>query len=313
MIGTPKRRSSLIPKASSQRPRQSSDVSEGSWTRSEVLVSDWLTRQGCHWIYVEQSRFHKADGAKRSKPNQQINRPDFIALMDGFGTVAIDVKEYTYQKGSAPLHAKDEEGNDVKLMLQTPWVRLAWSDIIGLFEFQRVSNIPAWLCVIDNDSGQGETSSWFRVDKLYTSFSRLFLVNEIDFYSRNEKTLCYFEGWEEITLKPHPDVQDSRDTFQVIVENPDHIAIMEMTPIGSKIYVPPVILNLQNNTSLLDLVNIWPAMPRDPAEASIAQIIYAKAIAKALQLELPMSTSKIDVGSFIGKHKDRFRSGAVSD
>ncbi len=273
---------------------------------SESEVGSWLTRQGCHWIFVEQSAFTVADGAKRAKPHQQIHRPDFIAMMDGFGTIAIDVKSYDFNSNKVRLEFEDENGNDTYYDLPVHWVRLAWEDICGLFEFQRVSNIPAWLCILNNQ--QMKESVWFRVDYLYESFSRIFISEELGFYDTASRvSLEYFPGWEDITLDFHKTIDRSRRTFQVLVENPSHVDIVGLNDNAQKVYVPPILIDLTANSSLRDLINIWPAKEIHPDSASERQMSYALAISGKLNISLPDVRDRRTISEFISKHEGAFK------
>lgn len=257
---------------------------------------------------MEQSAFSVADGAKRAKPNQQIRRPDFIAMMDGFGTVAIDVKDYKFQSSSVKVDLTFEDGQEGFLDLSIYWVKLAWDDICKLFELQRVSNIPTWLCVVNTDSWiDYYHSAWFRVDRLYESFSKVFSVEDTGFYYRdNQIGIQYFDGWPEITLEVDSSTRDSRLTFQVLVEFPDHVDVAGLTESGTKIYVPPIIINLKEHSSLCDLINIWPAQEISSEAATSRQMSYATDIARILELPLPLSHDKSTISNFIFVNKKAF-------
>jgi hypothetical protein len=275
---------------------------------SEHKVGSWLTRQGCHWIFVEQSAFSVADGAKRAKPQQQIHRPDFIAMMDGFGTIAVDVKGYKFQKTRAKkLEGTDETGEAFAFCPDVSWVKLVWEDVCGLFEFQRVSNIPAWLSIVGT-AGDENCSAWFRADNVYQSFSRIFIAETLEFYNKDSRTeIKYFDDWQEIKLEADDTTGDKRPKFQVLVEHPDHVDIIGLTDRGKNIYVPPKIVNLVAHSSLRDLINIWPAKEISADAASDKQMAYAMAIAKTLAIALPSFRNKTTMREFISAHQRKFK------
>jgi len=275
---------------------------------SEQLVAHWLTNQRCHWVYIDQSPHFPADGVKRIEGRPQIHRPDFIALVDGLGSVAIDVKCYSFRsrKGLAfydvPTQDSDPEADTDFGVLDMDYVKLSWSEIEGLLRFQRASNIPTWICILDRAKAEASAAFFYRADHIFDSFSWLFSPIPPSVAKPQAR---YFRDWPYLELAPDADVSNQNDLFDFVIEEEtlaQHWSLMDW-----RCYVAPAVVNLSSGTSLFDLADIVPVVKNTERLPSDGQMNFATWIASTLKIELPALRTKSSFGHFIAQHVAAFR------
>ncbi|MBB4231007.1 hypothetical protein [Rhizobium mongolense] len=274
---------------------------------SEGLVADWLTRQRCHWIYVDQENYHHADGVKRSDPGRPLHRPDLLAFLDGFGSIAIDVKDYELKHRVAKFDVLLPNDEEYSFEDKFSWIDISWSEIIHLQNFQNVSNIPTWICIINTkNSTKGETY-WFRVDKIFNSYGRLFFPSTMAAYELADiPEVRYFDDWPSIKLQSKSYGSTSDDYFPLLVSDDDSTDGL-LTEYAEELYVRPSVLNIQKKTSLKDLIQIRNAELPNEVEPTRDQFRYAYDIAKALNLDLPAERTKTAFRDFIKANEATFQ------
>lgn len=272
---------------------------------SEKLIANWLTRQGCHWIYVDQKNFHRADGAKRADPTRPIHRPDLLAFLDGFGSIAIDVKSYDFKYHPTQYTVVFPDGEEQDVDDQYPWVDISWNEIVELQNFESVSNIPTWLCIIDTKDMRH--AYWFRVSKLHSSLGRLFIPGSMVAYENSEiPEVRYFEDWPPIRLSPNTYGSISDIYFQLLIATLRDTSGL-LTEYAEEVFVSPIFLPVEEGGSLKDLIGIRDAEPPVDIPPTTKQYNYARAIAKALNIGMPQRHNKQAFSDFISTHLDTYQ------
>lgn len=224
----------------------------------ELLFGDWLLSQGCHALYVDQDTGFTADLAKRAREWRPIHRPDFLALVDGAGTLAFDVKGYDFVRREVRWF--DGGYYDPPEDVSVSSVRLVWNEVVELYEFQKASNIPTWICFVDRNQKSEPKRGWFyRVDVIYDTYSRLFVSRELGLVPENADPVFLFEGWPPLeVVKRTDDTYPSRlGAFDFVVD--DQISLLtESSSLAEflKFYVPPVLMNLWTDSTVADLIDL---------------------------------------------------------
>ncbi|KAA1177408.1 hypothetical protein FP026_24875 [Rhizobium tropici] len=281
---------------------------------SELLFSDWLTRQQVHWVAIDQSPNAAADGAVRVLNQPVLHRPDILALTGGFGTIAVDVKSYDIRSDKVVLAEAEFTGGGYDPFAAQPYadysdevstdinyVRLFWSDIVGLVNFQKASAIPTWICIIPAHDKEGETAFFYRVDDVLQAFARVFTPLHDDVEPENFRI---FKGWGPVELKVDPTISEQEFVFDFVIES---VELAEVLPWKDwRLYVPPKILNLKEGTTLADLSGIIPALPRKHEDPTVRALSFANAIGNTLKITIPRPATRREVMNFIDANKAEF-------
>jgi hypothetical protein len=95
----------------------------------EQAMAEWLDKVGLGYLYVAQSpeRFAGLFG-------DDVKRPDFLVLLDSLGLIAVDVKNYTANKGEYTLKFEKE--------------------VKKVVAFERIFRIPVWYAYLSKEDKQ---------------------------------------------------------------------------------------------------------------------------------------------------------------
>ena len=222
---------------------------------AELLFGDWLLSQGCHALYVDQDTGFTADLAKRARAWRPIHRPDFLALVDGAGTLAFDVKGYDFAVRETRWSRGDYYNPPEDIPVR--YVRLVWNEVLELYEFQKASNIPTWICFIDREQRSEPKRGWFfRVDLIHETYSRLFTSRELGLIGDTPVSL--FDDWPPLLIEKRPDdtYRSRLGAFDFIVDESNLLPECSSVDAFMKFYVPPVLLNLWTDSTIADLIDL---------------------------------------------------------
>ena len=218
---------------------------------SESAFSGWLTRQGCPWVFIDQAPGDSADGALRARPRRPFHRPDFLVFMDGIGTVAIDVKRYTLRTRDIEL---SRQGQHPSEEYTVPYVRLVWREIEALNEFQKVSNIPTWICFFFEDDA-GDIGCLYRVDTIYDAYAPIFAAQDRGIWNKDQDPFEWFDGWP-IERLPDPALPTKDLVFDFIIDDDvEDLNNAADARAFSAVNVPPIVVALDDEGSITELIS----------------------------------------------------------
>lgn len=270
---------------------------------SEAAFSGWLTRQGCPWVFIDQASGDSADGALRARPRRPFHRPDFLALMDGIGTIAIDVKFYALR--SRVVELSRETHNSPSEQHTIGYVKLAWSEIEALHEFQKVSNIPAWICLFF-EADAGDIGCLYRVDMIYDAYAPIFVAQDRGIWDKDQSPFEWFDGWPierqiDLTLPTKELVFD----FPIDDDSADFNNAADARAFAA-VNVPPIVLRLSDDGSITELISFSRSeVANQPATEAAKR--YVENIARALNTPLPPDLDRLRCSNFIARYKSRFK------
>ena len=275
---------------------------------SELLFGDWLLSQGCHALYVNQDTGFTADLPKRARAWRPIHRPDFLALVDGAGTLAFDVKGYDFDVRETRWFNGDYYDTPEDVVVS--FVRLIWNEVIELYEFQKASNIPTWICFIDRKQRSEPKRGWFyRVDIIYETYSRLFISRELGLIPVNAGPLSLFDDWPplEVEKRPMDTYPSPLGAFDFIVDdNSNLLSQSSSLEAFLNFYVPPVLLNLWIDSTvanLIDLQHVQATGVRGRLQQPTPIQIAAVERIKAKSPELPPVSDRLAYHNYIERHR----------
>jgi hypothetical protein len=270
--------------------------------QSERAFAQWLTMQGCPWVFISQAPGEVADGALRSRPRRPIHRPDFLLFMDGIGTIAIDVKNYELKLRSVQLShdvtlSQDKRQHDVM------YVRFVWDEIVALTEFERVSTIPTWICLYIADE-EGAASCLYRASTIYDAFAPVFIARDRMLVEKGQDDPELFDGWP-ITRSVDPSLPSKAEVFDFVIDDVEDLYSAVDARSFPSVNVPPIIVQLDGESSIVELISFdRPEVASRPA--SDAAVRFAKDIASLLNLTLPDDLDQRRCSNFIERHKAAF-------
>jgi hypothetical protein len=275
-----------------------------------VAFGNWLISQGCHALYADHDVGFTADLAKRAKPRRPIHRPDFLALMGGFGTLAFDIKNYRFKTRSTEWLPRDHWSEKEQIDLK--YVRLVWEEVLQLYEFQRISNIPAWLCFIDSEQTSMPRRGWFyRVDVIHEVYARLFIARDLVFIPETADPIRLFEDWPPLTVerRKDDDYPSRLPAFDFLLDSDRMLHEASSAEILMMFHIPPIVLELGTDTTLASLIDLQHSQAqRDPSQQpppTPAQIAFVESIAAGLDLPRPKRT-KLGYSRFIEENQSAF-------
>lgn len=277
----------------------------------EIIFGEWLRSQGCHALYPDQEAGFTAGLAKKAKVRRPIHRPDFLALMDGFGTMAFDVKHYTFQVRQTEWLSRDLTRQEEHAPVM--FVRMVWEEILELYEFQRVSNLPTWLCLIDKDQQTTPKKGWFfRIDLIHETYSRLFIARELGFIPDDAEAVHLFSDWPALVVERRPDDQypSSHSAFDFVLDTTDNLFEASSTQDLMKFLIPAIVLELGPEATVADLIDLQHIQSSfdhaNDTPPSYKQIALVENIVRTLNKQAPERT-KLAYSNFISLYLGDYR------
>jgi hypothetical protein len=270
-------------------------------TASEARFGEWLTRQGCPWVYINQAPGPAADGALRARPRRKLHRPDFLVFMDGIGTIAVDVKDYELRIRRIDYLAASWDRPPESCPVG--YVKLVWSEIVALREFQNVSSLPTWLCLFfEHDAG--DVGCLYRVDSIYDAYAPLFIAQDRGLRD-DQPPAELFDGWP-IERAVDPSLPSKEEAFDFLVDHGE-INLHEALDCRSfsAVNVPPIVVRLDGEGHITELISFSrPEVAELPPSQSARN--YAEDMARALSLKLPSPLDQLSCSNFIERHKPAY-------
>ncbi|CAD7038408.1 hypothetical protein RHAB21_02784 [Pseudorhizobium halotolerans] len=259
----------------------------------EIRFSTWLTRQGCPWIFIDQKPGLTADGAKRA-PKKAFHRPDFLVLIDGFGSIAVDVKTYEIQTRFVTTGGTYDPPD----YIEVAFVRLVWEEVKRLREFQRISNIPVWISM---QSPKSQLSYMYRIDAIYDAYSPIFISEERRYFGiDDQEPMEIFDEWP-ITLAVDKITASEEPSFDFVVDGYGKFLLdFGAARHISSVFVHPIVVNLEGESHVKDLISI--RQDRDLSEEHPPwpqEVALAEKIATDLRIEPPRIRDRLAYKNFI--------------